>query len=115
MNQIVKITLLNLMSQQLNPKFVFSETDGAPIDVNHVYRRFHQAPINAGISNVIRFHDLRHSFASQFVMANGNIFDLQKILGHTKIDMTMRYSHYSPEHLQKAIKIISFGMMKNLI
>jgi integrase len=109
MNQIVKITLLNLMKKQLNPKFVFSESDRAPIDVNHVYRRFHQAQKKAGITNVIRFHDLRHTFASQFVMANGNIFDLQKILGHTKIDMTMRYSHYSPEHLQKAMKIISFG------
>lgn len=42
-------------------------------------------------------------------MHNGNIFDLQKILGHTKIDMTMRFSHYSPDHLQKAMNVVSFG------
>jgi integrase len=110
MNNIVKTTLFNLMKKQLNPKFVFCELNGNPIDVNHVYRRFYQAQKKAEIKNLIRFHDLRHTFASQFVMANGNIFDLQKILGHTKIDMTMRYSHYSPEHLQNAMKIISFGV-----
>ena len=41
-------------------------------------------------------------------MNGGNIFDLQKIPGHTKIEMTMRYSHFSPEHLQGAIKFMSF-------
>ncbi len=29
---------------------------------------------------------------------------LQKILGHTDIKMTMGYSHFSPEHLEDAVK-----------
>lgn len=106
-NGIVKRMFMELMKQQKNPKFVFTELDGTPVAVHHVYRKFHQAQRRAGITTKLRFHDLRHTFASQFVMHGGNIFDLQKILGHSKIDMTMRYSHYSPDHLQKAMQIIS--------
>lgn len=49
-------------------------------------------------------HVLRHTFASHFMMNGGNILVLQRILGHTDIKMTMRYSHFSPEHLEDAIK-----------
>ena len=48
-------------------------------------------------------HVLRHSFASHFIMNNGNIITLQKILGHSDIKMTMRYAHLSPEHLMDAV------------
>lgn len=48
-------------------------------------------------------HVLRHSFASHFIMNGGNILTLQKILGHSSINMTMRYSHLSSEHLSDAL------------
>lgn len=47
-------------------------------------------------------HVLRHTFASHFVMNGGDILTLQKILGHSSVVMTMRYSHLAPEHLEKA-------------
>ncbi|WP_045049076.1 phage integrase [Rouxiella chamberiensis] len=49
-------------------------------------------------------HVLRHTFASHFMMNGGNILVLQRILGHTDIKMTMRYSHFSPDHLDEAVK-----------
>ncbi|BCG10874.1 tyrosine-type recombinase/integrase [Buttiauxella agrestis] len=48
-------------------------------------------------------HVLRHTFASHFMMNGGNILVLQRILGHTDIKMTMRYSHFAPNHLEEAI------------
>ena len=47
-------------------------------------------------------HVLRHTFASHFIMNDGNILVLQKILGHSSLTMTMRYAHLAPEHLQEA-------------
>jgi integrase len=44
----------------------------------------------------IRFHDLRHTFASHWVMNGGDLFKLQKILGHKTVQMTMRYAHLQP-------------------
>nr|WP_231473619.1 tyrosine-type recombinase/integrase [Shewanella sp. 38A_GOM-205m] len=50
-------------------------------------------------------HVLRHTFASHFVMNGGNILTLQRILGHSSIQMTMRYAHLAPEHLIEATKL----------
>ncbi|NQS87111.1 tyrosine-type recombinase/integrase [Pantoea allii] len=50
-------------------------------------------------------HILRHTFASHFMMNGGNILVLQRILGHTDIKVTMRYSHFAPEHLSEAINL----------
>ncbi len=48
-------------------------------------------------------HVLRHTFASHFVQGGGNLLVLQKILGHSTLAMTMRYSHLAPDHLQEAL------------
>jgi integrase/recombinase XerD len=47
-----------------------------------------------------RFHDLRHTFASWFMMRGGSIYALQQILGHKDIKQTMRYAHLAPDHLR---------------
>ena len=50
----------------------------------------------------MRIHDLRHSFAS-FLINNGrSIYEVQRILGHTQITTTQRYSHLSQESLLEA-------------
>ncbi len=77
---------------------------------------FHNAPTRlrklaeaAGVKP-LRFHDMRHTFASNFMMAGGLIYDLQKILGHQTITMTERYSHLSPTHLVGKTEILDFGV-----
>ena len=50
-------------------------------------------------------HILRHTFASHFIMNGGNIVALQKILGHSSLNITMRYSHLSPDYLNQAIQL----------
>ncbi|WP_426785253.1 phage integrase [Rahnella variigena] len=50
-------------------------------------------------------HVLRHTFASHFMMAGGNIIVLQRILGHSDIRVTMRYAHFAPDHLEDAIHL----------
>lgn len=63
----------------------------------------------AGIKRRVRFHDLRHTFASHLVMGTwGQRWTLQEVaalLGHTSTKTTERYAHLSPEHLhEKAAK-----------
>lgn len=88
--------------------FVFSRSNGLPLDINHLYRDFKKVLIDAGINRGLTFHDLRHTFASQFVMKGGDIYTLQKFLGHSSLNMTMRYAHLGNDYLQEAIEIMKF-------
>lgn len=56
---------------------------------------FHRVLARAGLQKM-RFHDLRHTFSSHWMMSGGDIFKLQRILGHSSITTTLRYAHLSP-------------------
>ncbi len=58
-------------------------------------------------------HVLRHTFAAHFMMSGGNILVLQRILGHSDIQMTMRYAHLAPEHLETALHFNPLATMKD--
>jgi len=49
----------------------------------------------------IRFHDLRHTFATRLVQAGVDIITVQHLLGHARISMTARYAH-SPDQARIA-------------
>jgi integrase/recombinase XerD len=46
-----------------------------------------------------RWHDLRHTFASRWLQDGGEITVLQKVLGHSTLELTMRYAHLVTENL----------------
>ena len=46
-----------------------------------------------------RFHDLRHTFASWYMMNGGDLYELAKILGHANIKMTERYAKLGKTHI----------------
>lgn len=116
MNAITRMTLLNLAQKNHHgSQYVFLGSNDQPIEVQHIYRKFQNAQKKAGLTNTIRFHDLRHTFASQFMMNGGNIYDVQKFLGHTDISMTTRYAHHSMEHLQAAMMKFSLGTAKEYV
>lgn len=48
-------------------------------------------------------HVLRHTFAVHFMLDGGNILDLQKILGHKSLTMTLKYAQYHPDYLKDAV------------
>lgn len=56
----------------------------------------------AGIAD-FRLHDLRHTAATRIVRTSGNLKIAQKLLGHTRIETTARYSHVNDEDLLDAL------------
>jgi integrase len=77
---------------------------GPPL--NEVKRSFHAALKRAQIED-FHFHDLRHTFASQIIMNGGGIKDVQEILGHKTMTMTLRYAHLSQEHKKQTVNLLN--------
>ena len=48
-------------------------------------------------------HDLRHSMASNMVNSGRSIYEVAKVLGHTQLKTSQRYSHLSNETLLAAV------------
>lgn len=91
MNQVVRETLQTLPR---NGERVFP--------FQSVKKSFRHALKSAGIEGV-RFHDLRHTFASHLVMQGVGLRTVQQLLGHKTLRMVLRYSHLSEEHLQDSV------------
>lgn len=53
----------------------------------------------------LRFHDLRHTFASWYMLEHDNVWDLKAILGHSDIKTTMRYAHHSKKTRRKPLNM----------
>ncbi|MDD2773706.1 MAG: site-specific integrase [Elusimicrobiales bacterium] len=72
-------------------------------------RLFARALSDAGIKDC-RFHDLRHTFASHFIMRTNNLPVLQEILGHATPQMTQRYAHLAGGHISMQMGIFAQGL-----
>jgi integrase len=81
--------------KHLRGDLVFCRLDGKPLTIWQLHERLWSACRRAGLRK-IRWHDLRHSFASQLVTVGVPIRRVQDWLGHSTIAMTMRYSHLAP-------------------
>lgn len=99
MNEQV-ISAFNGLSK-INDQLVFynPETKASLKDIKTAFR---STCVRAKIKG-LRLHDLRHTFAWRYMEAGGDIVSLSKILGHSSIQMTMRYCNATPEHMQKIV------------
>jgi integrase len=68
---------------------------GTPLDRTKVTRRFKRACRDAGVPE-IRFHDLRHTFATRLAASGSPLRTIQEFLGHADLKTTQIYAHYAP-------------------
>lgn len=52
----------------------------------------------------LKFHDLRHTFASWWVQKGGDLYALMKILGHSSLQMVQRYAHLDSSDAHRAMR-----------
>ena len=84
-----------LKAQRRHSRYVFVSSNGEPYKC--IKKVWHTALRRAGIED-FRFHDLRHTFASHFIMRGGDLLSLKEILGHTTLKMVERYAHLAAAH-----------------
>ncbi len=84
------------------PKWVFCNDQGSFLAMANVKQRYFKRVLRKAGLRDIRFHDLRHTFASQLLCNGANILYVSLQLGHAHPQITMRiYSHWIPNDNQR--------------
>jgi integrase len=98
MNETVR-QLLNKLEKMSEFVFPSPKTNKR---LNQIKTSFRKAVERAGLED-FRFHDLRHTAASRMAEAGASPFTLMKILGHSDIRMTSRYTHATDLAIRNAV------------
>jgi integrase len=81
---------------------VFTRENGNPIDPNWLSKRFNRLVRDAGLP-VIRFHALRHTWATLSLQAGVELWAVADLAGHSNVSVTDRvYRHAIPSRLRDA-------------
>jgi integrase len=81
---------------------------GRPLDGSKVSKRFKSACRAAGV-RVVRFHDLRHTFATRLAATGQPLRTIQEFLGHADAKTTQIYAHYAPSEHEVAMVNAAFS------
>jgi integrase len=101
-----------LNQKQLNGKslYVFPNSNtGRPF--TDIKKSFKCACENTGIKD-LRFHDLRHTFASRLVRAGVDLITVRDLLGHFSVRVTQRYTHTGKDQKQRAVDLLNAKSQK---
>ena len=103
--------LLEMKERQINSKYIFPSPETGEIrDTSAVTRKLHRIQERAGLPK-IRFHDLRHTFATLTLEAGVDVKTVSHMLGHTDAGFTMNTYMHVTDDMQKN----AADKMKNLI
>jgi integrase len=105
MNDTV-FNLLSNLSRKSGLVFPSHRKEGAPF--RDPKKAFAKAIKLAGIEH-LRFHDLRHTFATRLVRAGVDLITTQALLGHATIGMTTRYAHPLGDAKIAAVRRLDFA------
>lgn len=84
---------------------------GRPLTQPSIWKPFKAAVERAGLPKELRLHDLRHTFASLFLVDGGDIFKLSRILGHHSVVITERtYAHLKKSAFEEDYGRVRFAM-----
>ena len=93
-----------LVGRKRDVGFVFVDHAGQPFSHYRLSGALTRVCRRAGLRKV-KWHTLRHTFASQLAMNGTPLNMVQALLGHASITTTMRYAHVAPSALRAAIDL----------
>jgi integrase len=92
--------------RHLRGPYVFCVPPGARLTHSMVKDVVPDTCRRAGLGKRLTTHGLRHTFASHLVMRGASLKAVQELLGHESIEMTLRYSHLTPDVKRGAVRLL---------
>ena len=86
-------------------EYVFKNTIGNKWDRSNFYTYFNPVCEELGIED-FHPHDCRHTFASHLVQKGASLGHVAELLGHSSLQMVMRYAHLAPAHLESTVSLL---------
>jgi site-specific recombinase XerD len=93
--------------------FVLTNASGGKLCSHYIWKRFKRIVVNSGLDPKFHFHHLRHTFATTLIQQGVPIYEVQKLLGHSKVSTTEIYAHMSVETLRSSVAVLDSLMKVN--
>jgi integrase len=61
----------------------------------------------AGLPDELKFHSLRHTFASWLVMSGVSLYEVSRLIGHSTVQMSEKYAHLQTDGLHDTVNKIA--------
>ncbi|MGH9344510.1 MAG: tyrosine-type recombinase/integrase [Terriglobia bacterium] len=100
-------TVFDILRRRANGasrKLVFQSPRHPEQPIGSVRKAHDAAVMRASIADHFRLYDLRHTYGTRAAEAGVDLATLAALMGHTKIQMTMRYLHPADQHKQEAAR-----------
>ena len=88
--------------QSAETGYVFPGKSGRLDNITKAY----QGILKAAKIEKFRWHDLRHTFASNLVQRGVDLNTVRELLGHSSYQMTLRYAHLAPHQKSAAVELL---------
>jgi site-specific recombinase XerD len=88
--------------------YVFEKINGVRYLNDHISKSFKKVLVKSSLDKKLKFHSLRHSFASNLIQRGVSLYVIKELLGHSDISTTQIYSHLRSDDLRTAINVLNY-------
>ena len=93
-------------ARKTNSDYLFAKPSGYKLSDSYISHQFKHYLREAKLDERLHFHNLRSSFACYLVANNVSIFEVQQLLGHSSVSVTMAYASLTQSKLSESVSKI---------
>ena len=107
LSEILTGIIIDKLNLYGSAEYVFPNPCGKPFNKSYISRKFRYYINKSGLNPQLHFHCLRHTYITNLLRNNVQIYKVMKLVGHGNIKTTMIYAHLIVEDLRDEAEYVS--------